>query len=60
MTLVPVNRWEDLARSLNPIIRGWINYYSALPAILLISVLRHIESGSIDHFLSDGVLEKDQ
>ena len=34
-------------RSLNPIIRGWINHYSALPAILLISVLRHIDHHSV-------------
>jgi RNA-directed DNA polymerase len=34
---------EDLARSLNPIIGGWINYYGAYQRSSLIPVLRHID-----------------
>jgi RNA-directed DNA polymerase len=34
---------EDLAVRLNPIIRGWVNYYGAFQKTALISVLQHID-----------------
>lgn len=34
---------EDLARTINPIVRGWINYYSAYNRSSLIVVLRHVD-----------------
>ena len=34
---------EDLARAVNPIIRGWINYYGAYQRSTLLPVLRHID-----------------
>ena len=34
---------EDLARRVNPIIRGWINYYGAYQRSSLVPVLRHID-----------------
>jgi len=33
---------EDIARSINPIIRGWINYYGSYQRSALDPVLRHI------------------
>jgi RNA-directed DNA polymerase len=34
---------DDLARAVNPIIRGWINYYGAFQRSSLLPVLRHID-----------------
>jgi RNA-directed DNA polymerase len=34
---------EDLAQAVNPIIRGWINYYGAYQRSSLLPVLRHID-----------------
>ena len=34
---------DDLARHINPIIRGWINYYGAYQRSSLVPVLRHID-----------------
>ncbi len=34
---------DDLARRINPIIRGWINYYGAYQRSSLVPVLRHID-----------------
>lgn len=34
---------DDLARAINPIIRGWINYYGAYQRSSLVLVLRHID-----------------
>ena len=38
---------EDLAHAVNPIIRGWMNYYGAYQRSLLVSVLRHIDHGLV-------------
>ena len=34
---------DDLARRVNPIIRGWLNYYGAYQRSSLVPVLRHID-----------------
>ena len=34
---------EDIASRVNPIIRGWVNYYGAYQRSSLVSVLRHID-----------------
>ena len=34
---------EELAASVNPIIRGWVQYYGTFQRSTLISVLRHID-----------------
>ena len=34
---------DDLAHALNPIIRGWIQYYGAFQRSALVPVLRHID-----------------
>ena len=38
---------EDLAHAVNPIIRGWMNYYGAYQRSLLVSGLRHIDHGLV-------------
>jgi len=35
-------RFEDLSKILNPVIRGWINYYGAFRQSALYPVLKHI------------------
>lgn len=42
MHLKPDKTLEDLSRMFNPIIRGWINYYSSFYKSELYPVLRHI------------------
>ena len=42
MHLKPDKTLEDLSRMFNPIIRGWINYYSNFYKSELYPVLRHI------------------
>jgi RNA-directed DNA polymerase len=42
-----LHRWsgaalDDLAREINPIVRGWINYYGGFYPSRLVQILRHI------------------
>ena len=34
---------EDIARTVNPVIRGWVNYYGAYQRSTLLRVLHHID-----------------
>src|SRR5262249_28664322 len=37
---------EDLARLMNPVVRGWMNYYGRFYRSKCVQVLRHIKRGS--------------